>query len=99
MSDQWYDMTAKISGPRCAYLQLGLKDASGVQRKRPLHSFVALAWHGETPDGLEIAHNDGNRFNCRPDNLSFKTAKENAADRVRHQRERKLLECSCLRQG
>lgn len=90
ISSEWTDMVAKVSSLTCKYLQLGLKDSGGIQRKRPLHLFVALAWYGPTPVGLEVAHEDGDRFNCRPDNLSFKTRSENAKDRVKHQRQRKL---------
>lgn len=42
-----------------------------------VHSLVALAFHGERPEGLEINHKDGNKLNCRPDNLEYVTSTEN----------------------
>lgn len=53
-------------------------------RHMRLHSLIAEVFHGPRPDGLEVAHENGNEDDNRPDNLSYKTVLENARDRVRH---------------
>lgn len=46
---------------------------------------VCLAFHGEPPsEEYQAAHLDGRTENNRPENLSWKTPTENAADKVRH---------------
>jgi hypothetical protein len=52
-----------------------------------VHQLVCLAFHGPKPtDDHEVAHWDGDRDNCRVDNLRWATHEENEADRVRHGR-------------
>jgi hypothetical protein len=65
------------------YPQVGLhRDA--VKVTRDVHPLVAEAFHGPCPEGMEVAHLDGDRANNRADNLAFKTHAENEADKVRH---------------
>lgn len=46
---------------------------------------VCLTFHGKPPsDKHQAAHLDGRTQNNRPENLAWKTATENAADKVRH---------------
>lgn len=46
---------------------------------------VCWTFHGEPPsDKHEAAHLDGRTENNQPENLTWKTPKENAADKVRH---------------
>lgn len=50
-----------------------------------IHRLILLAFIGPPPEGdYEAAHNDGNPLNNRPENLLWKTPKENQADRKRH---------------
>jgi len=43
-----------------------------------VHSLVALAWYGPRPEGMEVNHKDGDKTNCRPDNLEYVTPSGNA---------------------
>lgn len=60
----------------------------GDQRvARSLHRLVCRAFHGEPPfPGAQVAHRDGVRTHNAETNLSWKTAKGNAADRDQHGR-------------
>ena len=49
-----------------------------------VHDFVMRAFHGLPPDGMWVAHNDGNPSNNRLDNLRYAMPSENAMDRVAH---------------
>lgn len=48
------------------------------------HSLVAEAFIGPKPDGMEVAHNDGNKLNCHFSNLRYATSKENNFDKIAH---------------
>jgi hypothetical protein len=49
-----------------------------------VHTFVMLAFCGPPPDGMVVAHNDGNPLNNKLDNLRYATPSDNAMDRVAH---------------
>lgn len=49
-----------------------------------VHALVCEAFHGERPDGMQAAHNDGRRRNNRADNLRWATASENNQDKRAH---------------
>lgn len=49
-----------------------------------VHIIVCEAWHGPRPDGMEVAHANGDRLDCRPVNLSWKTRADNHADKHAH---------------
>ena len=53
----------------------------GVYR---IHSLVAAAFLGPRPDGMQVAHADGNRVNGRLSNLRYATPLENAKDKSLH---------------
>lgn len=59
---------------------------NGKRVKKQVHLLVALAWCGESKDGVQVRHLDGSRTNNAPSNLSLGTAKENANDRLKHGR-------------
>lgn len=61
------------------YVQLG---AGG--QKGPVHKFVCMAFHGERPDGKEVAHLDGNCLNNAADNLAWVTHSENEKHKQAH---------------
>lgn len=46
--------------------------------------FVAEAWIGVRPEGLQVRHINGIKTDNRPTNLEYGTALENAEDRERH---------------
>lgn len=59
--------------------------ADGKQSFRQLHRLVCIAFHGEPPTPKhECAHGDGDKANCRSDNLRWATSTENAADKKAH---------------
>ena len=47
-----------------------------------VHRIVAGAFHGPRPEGHEVNHIDGDKQNCRADNLEWVTKKENARHAV-----------------
>lgn len=49
-----------------------------------VHALICEAFHGPRPPGHIVAHYDGTRTNNRPGNLSWKTPRDNQADRNRH---------------
>lgn len=65
------------------YLIVGLY-YGGENRSRPIHSIVAEAFIGTRPVGLEVRHLDGNKLNCRAENLKYATHTENEADKRKH---------------
>lgn len=48
------------------------------------HKIVTTSFLGERPLGMEVRHLDGNKLNFQLNNLKYGTAKENAADRDKH---------------
>jgi hypothetical protein len=67
------------------YYELHLT-ASGVRKKKKVHSLVLMAFVGPRPEGMECCHGDGNRKNCSLNNLRWDTPKANSADKVAHGR-------------
>lgn len=49
-----------------------------------VHQLVAIAFLGPRPEGMEVAHEDGNPRNADRRNLSWKTPAANQSDRLRH---------------
>lgn len=69
------------------YLQLSIHDGDRYRNVR-VHRIVCEAWHGPAPTPEhEIAHEDCDKSNNRPDNVSWKTYAENRDDLRRHHRE------------
>lgn len=68
---------------RYGHLAVGLS-RDGVLTKRTVHSLVAEAFLGPRPDGMEVAHNDGDCAHNSADNLRYATRLSNMQDRVRH---------------
>lgn len=52
--------------------------------KRYVHHLVADAFIGRRPDGMVVAHYDGNGLNNRVENLRYATDVENMSDKLRH---------------
>ncbi len=63
---------------REGYLHHTLIRTGGNDRQRiALHVLVATTFIGPRPEGLVIAHRDGNKANNRVDNLAYVTQREN----------------------
>jgi hypothetical protein len=68
------------------YLKIGII-VDGKSRTLLVNRLVCAAFHGPPPEGdVHAAHEDGDKCNNRPSNLSWKTRKENEADKIRHGR-------------
>lgn len=57
---------------------------NGRRIARTLHSLVAAAFIGPRPRGQEVRHKDGVKTNCRAENLSYGTHRQNEADKLAH---------------
>jgi hypothetical protein len=69
------------------YIQITItsnRSPSGKQMKVYVHDLVCRAFHGERPEGKEVAHEDRNPSNNSAENLSWKTHAENQSDIRRH---------------
>lgn len=56
----------------------------GKQVRRLLHAVVCEAFRGPRPEGMQVAHNNGDRLDNRAENLRWATPVENASDKERH---------------
>lgn len=56
----------------------------GRRKQEYVHVIVCETFHGLRPEGMEVAHDNGIRRDCRAENLSWKTPLQNQADRRRH---------------
>lgn len=66
------------------YPTVGLASC-GRMRSVSVHRLVCSAFHGPKPTpSHQVAHNDGNRANNKPENLRWASSKENHADRFNH---------------
>lgn len=54
-----------------------------------VHRLVAAAFLGPRPEGHQIRHLDGNKFNASASNLAYGTPKQNGEDKVAHGRSSK----------
>lgn len=57
---------------------------NGVAKTHLVHHLVMRSFFGEMPEGMEVAHNDGDPRNNRLDNLRYSTPMENTADKFSH---------------
>lgn len=74
-------LTVQYRGDGYALVTLGQR---GKKSSFLVHKLVLDAFVGPSGEGMQAAHEDGNRENCVLANLSWKTPKANAADKVRH---------------
>src|SRR4030066_272565 len=65
------------------YVTLGV---DGKTIKKTVHILVALAFHGDRPEGMVVCHNNGCATDNRPENLRWGTHLDNARDRKNHGR-------------
>lgn len=66
------------------YLRVHLTPLQGRPHKRNVHSLVTEAFLGPRPGDMQVAHLNGIRTDPRIENLAYKTAAGNAADRTLH---------------
>jgi hypothetical protein len=71
--------TLKSSCNDRGYLELTLNQ-SGIRKTFRIHVLVAAAFHGPRPEGLHVSHENGDRRDNQPANISYKTPKENVGD-------------------
>lgn len=76
--------TGKYRTGALAYSRVGLVDSEAKTTQYSVHRLVLSAFIGPCPTGYEGAHEDGDTANNTLINLSWKTSKENSADRIRH---------------
>jgi len=81
ISDRWTKLGCWIddNGYHTAILY-----APGVKRRVFLHVIVLEVFVGPCPDGMECAHDNGVRSDCRLSNLRWDTHKNNIADKRKH---------------
>ena len=64
------------------YKVVSIINDCGVKKKWRVHRLIALACHGDPPEGCYLVrHLDNNKTNNRPDNLAWGTYLDNASDR------------------
>jgi hypothetical protein len=78
-----------IAGPRGDILVPTIADTGyftvgTALGKTHVHVMVAETYLGPKPEGMEVAHEDGNPLNCRVENLRWSTHLDNMRDRERH---------------
>ena len=61
------------------YLSVGLYDGSSPKKQRSLlvHRIVTEAFLGKAPDSIQVNHKNGNKSDCRLENLEYVTQSEN----------------------
>jgi DNA-binding XRE family transcriptional regulator len=87
------EIILKQSLQKTGYLRLWLfvvenGKSTGKQRPWSVHRLVLLTFVGPPPEGTETRHLDGNKTNNKLSNLMYGTKVENAADQVRHGKQR-----------
>jgi hypothetical protein len=66
-----------------------VRDQAGTRQRIALHILVATTFLGPRPEGLVIAHLDGDKANNRVGNLAYVTQREN----VEHKRDHGTMPC------
>lgn len=62
-----------------------LRNKDGRRVHISAHRLVALTFIGKPPiEGMEVAHGDGSRLHCHPQNLRWDTSLGNQRDRAEH---------------
>ncbi len=81
------------AGSRLDYLYVSL----GGSTQGAVHTFVAAAFLGPRPPGLEVRHLNGDPKNNTPSNLAYGTSSENARDTVLHGTHAETRKTHCKR--
>lgn len=72
-------MEMKLSGKttKDGYIELLLRDDNGKRKYVRKHILIARAYIPNPYNKPQVNHKDGDKFNCRPDNLEWVTQSEN----------------------
>jgi len=82
LNGKWKAVVSRLD--RSGYVKFFVCESNSI-RRMSLHSAVLLSHVGPKPSpSHQCRHLDGNRTNNHVSNLQWGTAKENAADRIRH---------------
>lgn len=76
------DIVLPIIGSRGYYVMNLTRP--GVRLQVFLHKIILEAFVGKRPENMQACHNDGNRLNCRLDNLRWDTMSSNHNDKRLH---------------
>lgn len=76
-------MRTKLAGGRNLYKCVHLR-RNGTQKLQYVHRLVCSAWNGLPPEGMEVGHVNGDRFDNRASNLRWITHLENVRERELH---------------
>jgi len=66
-----------------------VRDGEGNRQRIALHILVATTFLGSRPEGLVVAHLDGDKSNNRVENLAYVTQREN----IEHKRDHGTMHC------
>ena len=66
------------------YKSVSMTRFDGEIKRVMVHRIIAMTFHGECPEGMEVRHLDGNRLNNSADNLMYGTRSENRQDSENH---------------
>lgn len=80
--DRWRKLTGQHNAQGYYHVRLYSADS---QKTRTVHRIIATAFHGERPEGMQCCHNNGDKYDNRPQNLRWDTPRANAADRIKHE--------------
>lgn len=69
---------------RSGYPSVSMCHSDGSRDIMLSHRVVYTAFNGEVPTGMEVRHIDGDKINCRLDNLTIGTKQQNAEDKRNH---------------
>ena len=81
ITDEWHTIPLLLDDK--GYPRVSLYNESGHKTWR-VNRLILYCFTGENPPDMEAAHEDGNPINNQRLNLSWKTKKENAADKIKH---------------
>lgn len=72
-----------LSVKKSVYLSVTIS-INGVRKTVYVHSLVAVHFLGERPNGQQVNHIDGNKHNCRSENLEYVSRLENMIHSKKH---------------
>ena len=83
LGTEWKKLKPSVPKNKRSYPHLELGQSPN-NKNINVHALVMLCFVGPRPDGMEVAHENGNHLDARLSNLSYKTPSENQMDRARH---------------
>jgi len=89
---EWKKLLARPA--RNGYPSVALSNGSN-KKAHYVHTLVLSSFVGKRPSGAQCRHLNGDRTDNRPANLAWGTAKDNAADMIRHNRSTRGDKSSC----